>query len=168
MAQDKKLLDKYAKLTNLVKRAKQKIDDIVLNVQKSHLTSYSQELILDNSPETLTFEFAQKLDSEDKIRTFRDDFLTQDGCIYLGTHKLGLGNRKFDEVELEMKQQWKTQGMIKKHEYEGLEQMIVSKIAFLVGSFDYEIGITNSKALAVHQLLSIFNCSGKKKILISE
>jgi hypothetical protein len=60
-----------------------------------------------------------------------------------------LRSRKFDDIEKEINDWWKQNGFVKKNQYESLEPMIASKLAFLIGAFDHEVGLTHTKSTAI-------------------
>jgi kynureninase len=123
---------------------------------------------------TLTREYAQQLDKEDDLQSFRDEFYVQEGVIYLDGNSLGLLSKRAEKSLLSILESWKKYGIdgwtSGEYPWFYLSETLGSKMAPLVGAKPNEVIVSGSTTVNMHQLLSTFyQPEGKKtKILADE
>ncbi|WP_044747419.1 kynureninase [Bacillus alveayuensis] len=123
---------------------------------------------------TLTREYAQQLDKEDDLQSFRDEFYVQEGVIYLDGNSLGLLSKRAEKSLLSILESWKKYGIdgwtSGEYPWFYLSETLGSKMAPLVGAKPNEVIVSGSTTVNMHQLVSTFyQPEGKKtKILADE
>ncbi|MDQ0163616.1 kynureninase [Aeribacillus alveayuensis] len=123
---------------------------------------------------TLTREYAQQLDKEDDLQSFRDEFYVQEDVVYLDGNSLGLLSKRAEKSLLSILESWKKYGIdgwtSGEYPWFYLSETLGSKMAPLVGAKPNEVIVSGSTTVNMHQLVSTFyQPEGKKtKILADE
>ncbi|PJW20170.1 kynureninase [Geobacillus thermodenitrificans] len=134
-----------------------------------------QEVIFVNSTALEpTLEFARKLDQEDPLRHFRDEFYLPPNSIYMDGNSLGLLSKRAEKTLFTILQDWKLLGIDGwtkgTYPWFDLSEKIGAMLAPLVGASPEEVIATGSTTVNLHQLFSTFyQPEGKRtKILADE
>jgi kynureninase len=97
---------------------------------------------------TLTREYAQQLDKEDDLQSFRDEFYVQEGVIYLDGNSLGLLSKRAEKSLLSILESWKKYGIdgwtSGEYPWFYLSETLGSKMAPLVGAKPNEVIVSGS------------------------
>jgi kynureninase len=121
-----------------------------------------------------TQEYARKLDAQDELARFREEFYLQPGTIYLDGNSLGLLSKRAERALLDTIEDWKrlaidgwTQG---EHPWFTLAEKLGERSAPLVGALPEEVIVSGSTTTNLHQLVATFyQPQGKRtKILADE
>jgi kynureninase len=121
-----------------------------------------------------TQDFARKLDAQDRLARFREEFYIQPGTIYLDGNSLGLLSKRAEQSLLHSLEDWKrlaidgwTQG---EHPWFYLAEKLGEMSAPLVGALPEEVVVSGSTTTNLHQLAATFyQPQGKRtKILADE
>ncbi len=123
------------------------------------------------------FEYAQLLDQEDPLRSFRNKFYfpkreNGEDCIYLCGNSLGLqpkSTRKHIEQELKDWEQLGVEGHFHaRNTWFSYHELFTDKMAKIVGGQQNEVVVMNSLSVNLHlMMVSFYRPSGKRhKILI--
>lgn len=124
--------------------------------------------------EFLTKAYAQKLDSDDELKQYRNEFYLQTGTIYFDGNSLGLLSRRAEQALHNVLESWKTYGIdgwLKgENPWFYLPEKLGEMTAPLIGAKPEEVIVTGSTTINLHQILSTFyQPEGKKtKILADE
>ncbi|GLR18658.1 kynureninase [Portibacter lacus] len=123
--------------------------------------------------------FAQKMDAEDPLAHYKDDFYfpkneNGEDLIYLCGNSLGLQSRHAEEITLEILDQWKNLGV--KGHFNGKRPWVPfhlslkESMANVVGAKPEEVTLMNTLSVNLHLMLtSFYRPSGKRtKILIEQ
>jgi len=119
-------------------------------------------------------ETASRLDAEDPLRGFRDEFYLPPGTIYMDGNSLGLLSRPAEQALLATLDSWKTLGIDGwlggEHPWYHLTEKLGAMAAPLIGARASETIITGSTSMNLHQMLAtFFKPNGvRSKILIEE
>jgi kynureninase len=122
----------------------------------------------------LTVNDAKKLDREDSLSRFRDEFYIKPNSIYMDGNSLGLLSKRAERTLLESLNDWKENGIDGwtkgKRPWFFLSERLGEMMAPLVGAEDDEVIVTGSTTVNLHQLAATFyKPEGKKsKILADE
>jgi len=122
----------------------------------------------------LSKEYAVKLDQQDDLAGFRDEFYLQENVIYMDGNSLGLLSKRAERTLHELLESWKTLGVDGWTEGDNpwfyLSESVGEKMAPLVGGTKGEVIATGSTTTNLHQLVATFyKPTGKKtKILADE
>jgi kynureninase len=122
----------------------------------------------------LTVDDAKKLDSEDSLSRFREEFYIKPNTIYLDGNSLGLLSKRAERTLLESLKDWKEHGIDGwtkgKHPWFFLSEKLGAMMAPLVGAEADEVIVTGSTTVNLHQLVAtLYKPAGKKsKILADE
>lgn len=122
----------------------------------------------------LSKEYAVKLDQQDDLASFRDEFYLQENVIYMDGNSLGLLSKRAERTLHELLESWKTLGVSGWTEGDNpwfyLSESVGEKMAPLVGGTKGEVIATGSTTTNLHQLVATFyKPTGKKtKILADE
>ncbi|XRG79448.1 kynureninase [Rossellomorea sp. GAMAL-10_SWC] len=121
-----------------------------------------------------TLEYAQKMDSLDSLRKYRDEFYLNPESIYMDGNSLGLLSKRAERTLLESLEDWKNYGIDGwtngNHPWFFMAEKLGEKLAPLVGASPEEVIVTGSTTVNLHQLVATFfqpNAS-RKKILADE
>lgn len=105
-------------------------------------------------------EYAKKLDDQDALGMYRDEFYIQPNIIYMDGNSLGLLSKRAEKSVLKLLDSWKqygidgwTQG---KHPWFYFPETLSEMCAPLVGALKDEIIITGSTTANLHQLVASF------------
>ncbi|CAM4071251.1 kynureninase [Mesobacillus thioparans] len=119
-------------------------------------------------------DFAEKLDREDILAGFRDEFYLKPDSIYLDGNSLGLLSKRAEQTLLESLADWRELGidgwMDGKHSWFYLSEKLGELTAPLVGALPEEVIVSGSTTVNLHQLVATFyKPEGKRtKILADE
>jgi kynureninase len=122
----------------------------------------------------LTVEDAKKMDIEDSLFKFREEFYIKPNTIYMDGNSLGLLSKRAERTLLESLNDWKEHGIDGwtkgKHPWFFLSETLGKLMAPLVGATADEVIVTGSTTVNLHQLVATFyKPEGKKsKILADE
>ncbi|SHF83581.1 kynureninase [Ornithinibacillus halophilus] len=120
------------------------------------------------------FNYAQELDQNDTLHTFRNEFYVSDKSIYFDGNSLGLLSKRAEKTVFELLDSWKQHGIDGwtegKHPWFYLSEKLGALSAPLVGVDAEEVIITGSTTTNLHQLVSSFfhPTEYKSKILADE
>lgn len=124
--------------------------------------------------EQLTKEYAQKLDQQNELKMYRDEFYIQPGVIYFDGNSLGLLSKRAESTLLQLVDSWKKYGIDGwtngDHPWFYLSEKLGKGNAPLIGAEPEETIVTGSTTTNLHQLVATFyKPEGKKtKILADE
>ncbi|MDF2065582.1 kynureninase [Bacillus sp. Cr_A10] len=122
----------------------------------------------------ITFEYARKLDKQDILKHYRDEFYLLPDIMYMDGNSLGLLSKRAEQSLLSILDSWKkygidgwTQG---EHPWFYFSETLSEMCAPLVGVLKEEVMITGSTTTNLHQLVaSFYHPHGKRtKILVDE
>ncbi|UFU00715.1 kynureninase [Radiobacillus kanasensis] len=110
--------------------------------------------------ENASLEYAKKLDAQDVLYKYREEFYTKENGIYLDGNSLGLMSKRSEASLLEIVEAWKQHGIDGwtegEHPWFYLSEKLGEKMAPLVGAFSDEIIVTASTTGNLHQLVATF------------
>ncbi|EKN66733.1 kynureninase [Neobacillus bataviensis LMG 21833] len=121
-----------------------------------------------------TLEYTKRLDKEDSLSKFREEFYLRQGTIYMDGNSLGLLSKRAERALLESVEDWKEHGIDGwtkgKHPWFDLSERLADLLAPLVGAATEEVIVTGSTTVNLHQLVATFyQPQGKRtKILADE
>lgn len=121
-----------------------------------------------------SLEYARKLDHEDSLWRFREEFHLKSGSIYMDGNSLGLLSKRAERTLYESLDDWKEYGIDGwtkgKHPWFDLSKRLAGLLAPLVGASTDEVMVTGSTTVNLHQLAATFyQPQGKRtKILADE
>ncbi|TFB18878.1 kynureninase [Filobacillus milosensis] len=121
-----------------------------------------------------TETFAKKLDEQDSLSKFKNEFYIKDNQIYMDGNSLGLMSKRAEEKLLNVMNAWKEFGIdgwtSGDHPWFYLSENLGEKVAKLVGAKPEEVVVTGSTTTNLHQLVAtFFKPEGKRtKILADE
>ncbi|MBM7703290.1 kynureninase [Metabacillus iocasae] len=122
----------------------------------------------------LTIDCANKLDEQDELASYRQEFYLSASSIYMDGNSLGLLSKRAEQTLLDVLDDWKNLGidgwMKGKHPWFHLSESLGVKSASLVGALPEEVMVTGSTTVNLHQLVATFyKPDGKRtKILADE
>lgn len=122
----------------------------------------------------MTIAYAQKLDQQDELAHFKDEFYLLDNKIYMDGNSLGLLSKRAEQTLFELLDTWKRLGIDGwtegKHPWFYLSEKVGEQMAPLVGGLKEEVIATGSTTTNLHQLVAAFyKPAGKRtKILADE
>ncbi|MEO6694460.1 MAG: hypothetical protein ABIY50_02070, partial [Ignavibacteria bacterium] len=103
---------------------------------------------------------AQKMDDEDKLSHFKNDFYFPQDNIYMNGNSLGLLSKRSERSLLEVIDSWKTKGINGwtqgNDPWFYMAEKLSKMIAPLVGALPEEIIVSSSASVNLHQLLATF------------
>jgi len=121
-----------------------------------------------------SLECALRLDQQDELASFRNEFYVKEGTIYLDGNSLGLLSKRAEQTLLEVLDSWKQFGIDGwtegKYPWFYLSERLGEKLAPLVGALPEEVIVTGSTTVNLHQVIATFyQPKGKRtKILADE
>lgn len=121
-----------------------------------------------------TVAYAQQLDEQDSLATFREEFYVLEGKVYMDGNSLGLMCKRAEQTLYELLDSWKTLGIDGwtdgDHPWFYLSEKVGAQMAPLVGAKNEEVIATGSTTTNLHQLVAAFyQPEGKRtKILADE
>lgn len=108
----------------------------------------------------ITLEYAKKLDEQDALKIYRDEFYLQPNVIYMDGNSLGLISKRAEQSLLSLLDSWKkygidgwTQG---EHPWFYFSETLSEMCAPLVGALKEEVIMTGSTTSNLHQLIASF------------
>ncbi len=129
---------------------------------------------MSETQDNYTLEYAQQLDKQDSLASYREEFYIKEGGIYFDGNSLGLLSKRAEKSLLDLLDSWKKYGIDGwtegDHPWYYLSETLGSQMAPLVGGDAKEIIVSGSTTVNLHQLVSTFyKLDGKKtKILADE
>jgi kynureninase len=121
-----------------------------------------------------SLEFAESLDHQDPLQSFREEFYLPEKDLYLDGNSLGLMSKRAEKSLLNLADSWRRLGidgwMAGQHPWFTLSEKLGEMCAPLVGAKANEVIITASTTTNLHQLIATFyQPKGKRtKILADE
>lgn len=104
--------------------------------------------------------YAERLDQQDKLHPFRNEFYILDTTIYFDGNSLGLLSKRAEQALHSLLESWKTYAIDGwtegKHPWFYLSEQLGKKTAPLIGASPEEVLATGSTTLNLHQLVSSF------------
>ncbi|WP_093274646.1 kynureninase [Psychrobacillus sp. OK032] len=122
----------------------------------------------------ITLEYAKKLDEQDVLKKFREEFYLQPNVIYMDGNSLGLLSKRAEQSLLILLDSWKKYGIDGwiqgEHPWFYFSDTLSGMCASLVGAEREEVMITGSTTSNLHQLIATFYHPGGSctKILADE
>lgn len=122
----------------------------------------------------LSQDYARRMDAEDTLGSFREQFYLTPGQIYLDGNSLGLLSRGTEQAVLKVLQDWKALGIAGWTEADPAWYTLAEEVgrltAPLIGAEPEEVVAANSTTVNLHQLLAtLFRPIGPRtKILADE
>ena len=119
-------------------------------------------------------EYALKLDKNDCLASFRNEFYVMDGKIYLDGNSLGLLSKRSETSLLTLLDSWKQFGidgwMEGENAWFDLSERLGGRLASLIGALPVEVIVSGSTTSNLHQMIATFyQPQGEKvKILADE
>ena len=118
-------------------------------------------------------EYARKLDQEDSLWRFREEFYLKTGTIYMDGNSLGLLSKRAERTLYESLDDWREYGIDGwtkgKHPWFDLSQRLAELLAPLVGALAEEVIVTGSTTVNLHQLVATFyQPRGKRTKIIAD
>ncbi|MFJ7827782.1 kynureninase [Psychrobacillus sp. NPDC096623] len=118
-------------------------------------------------------EYAKKLDEQDALGMYRDEFYVQPDVIYMDGNSLGLLSKRAEKSVLSLLDSWKqfgidgwTQG---EHPWFYFPETLSEMCAPLVGAIKEEVIITGSTTANLHQLIaSFYRPDGKRTKIVAD
>jgi kynureninase len=109
----------------------------------------------------LSMGYAQMLDEQDELKSFRSEFYIQPDTIYLDGNSLGLLSRPAEQALLTILDSWRTFGIDGWTEgpypWYDLSERLGALTAPLIGAKASEVVVTGSTTVNLHQLLATFH-----------
>ncbi|WP_027965113.1 kynureninase [Halalkalibacillus halophilus] len=121
-----------------------------------------------------TKAFAEKLDQQDPLKKFKQEFYINEEQIYLDGNSLGLMSKRAEKTLHQVTDAWRTLGIDGwtggEHPWFYMAENLGARVAGLVGGKKEEVVVTGSTTTNLHQLVSTFyKPSGTRtKILADE
>src|SRR5699024_4260580 len=114
--------------------------------------------------EIMTFntelKYAQQLDSEDKLKNFRNEFYLNEDSIYMDGNSLGLLSKRAEQSTLALLESWKEHGIDGwtdgEHPSFFLSETLGGSMAILIGGKQVEVIVTVPPTENLHHLVSRF------------
>lgn len=107
-----------------------------------------------------TLAYARKLDGEDGLKNYRDEFYLQRDVIYMDGNSLGLLSKRAEQSLLSLLDSWKTYGIDGWTQGENpwfyFSEKLGEMCAPLVGASKEEVMITGSTTTNLHQMIASF------------
>jgi kynureninase len=121
-----------------------------------------------------TFEFAQKLDADDVLKSFRSQFfipiLHGKESIYFRGNSIGLQPRTAQDMVLNEMEDWATYGaegnQLARNPWLNYHEVFSKKLAPVLGALPEEIIVMNQLTINLHLLLTTFYRPPKKRFKI--
>ena len=122
----------------------------------------------------VTIGYAKKLDEQDELKIYREEFYVQPGVLYMDGNSLGLLSKRAEQSLLTLLDSWKrygidgwTQG---EHPWFYFSERLSEMCAPLIGAEKEEVIITGSTTTNLHQLIASFYkpTGARTKILADE
>ncbi|GGE62368.1 kynureninase [Priestia taiwanensis] len=121
-----------------------------------------------------TLSYAQLLDQQDALASFRGEFYQKEGTIYLDGNSLGLLSKRAEKSLLSLLNSWKELGIdgwtLGENPWFYVSEQLGSSLAPLIGTASEEIIVTGSTTTNIHQAVAtLYKPTAKRtKILADE
>ena len=120
-----------------------------------------------------TREYAEKLDREDELAAFRNEFYMNNDGVYMDGNSLGIMSRRAEATTMQMLDSWKTysiDGWTQGEEpWFYFSEKLGGMMADLVGAKADEVVATGSTTVNLHQLAaSFYNPAGKRTKILAD
>lgn len=120
-----------------------------------------------------SLDFAKKLDEQDALGMYRDEFYVHQDVIYMDGNSLGLLSKRAEKSVLKLLDSWKrygidgwTQG---EHPWFYFPETLSEMCAPLIGAFKDEVIVTGSTTANLHQLVaSFYRPEGKRTKIVAD
>lgn len=103
---------------------------------------------------------AVRMDQQDQLAPYRNEFYLREGSIYMDGNSLGLLSKRAEQTLLESLSDWRELGidgwMQGRHPWFELSEKLATLNAPLVGGRANEVMVTGSTTVNLHQLVSTF------------
>ncbi|MFS0823990.1 kynureninase [Bacillus sp. 1P02SD] len=118
-------------------------------------------------------EQARKLDREDPLARFRDEFYLQPNTIYMDGNSLGLLSKRAEQSLLDSLEDWKQNGIDGwtqgRQPWFYMSEKASELLAPLVGASPEEVIVTGSTTVNLHQLVATFyQPKGKRTKIVAD
>jgi kynureninase len=129
---------------------------------------------MSETQDSYTLEYAQQLDKQDSLASYREEFYIKEGGIYFDGNSLGLLSKRAEKSLLDLLDSWKEYGIDGWTEggnpWYYLSESLGNQMAPLVGADAKEVIVSGSTTVNLHQLVATFyKPDGKRtKILADE
>lgn len=120
-----------------------------------------------------TRAYAQQLDKQDPLASYREEFYLPEDGIYMDGNSLGLLSKRAERTLLESLADWKELGidgwMSGRHPWFNLSEELAALNAPLIGGKPEEVMVTGSTTVNLHQLVaSFFKPEGKRTKILAD
>lgn len=109
---------------------------------------------------SISLDHAQRMDREDPLRHFRNEFYLNNDSIYMDGNSLGLLSKRAERTLLQSLEDWKNHGIDGwtkgHHPWFYMSEKLGESLAPLVGAFPEEVIVTGSTTVNLHQLVATF------------
>ncbi|AYC30193.1 kynureninase [Paenisporosarcina cavernae] len=107
-----------------------------------------------------TREHARKLDEQDLLASYRQEFTLPDGKLYMDGNSLGLAPKRGEKALFQVVESWKEHAIDGWTEGENpwftYTEALNASMAKLIGAKAHEVMVTGSITVNIHQMLSTF------------
>ncbi|MFB5190662.1 kynureninase [Alicyclobacillus fastidiosus] len=104
--------------------------------------------------------YAEQLDKEDALSSFKQEFYVKEGTIYMDGNSLGLLSKRSEQSLLAVLDSWRTLGIDGwtegEHPWFDYSEKLGAMLAPLVGASAEEVIVTGSTTTNLHQLVATF------------
>src|SRR5699024_12490064 len=101
---------------------------------------------------------AQKLDSEDILKDYRNEFYINKDSVYMDGNSIGLLSKRAEQTALELLESWKTYAIDGwtdgKQPWFFLSESLGDNMSALVGAKKEEVIVTGSTTVNLHHLVA--------------
>ncbi|WP_277586118.1 kynureninase [Psychrobacillus antarcticus] len=123
--------------------------------------------------ESTILDYAKKLDAQDELRMYRQEFYIQPNTIYMDGNSLGLLSKRAEKSVLILLDSWKQYGIDGwtkgQHPWFYFPETLSEMCAPLVGASKDEVIITGSTTVNLHQLVaSFYRPEGKRTKIVAD
>ncbi|MGI1820644.1 kynureninase [Exiguobacterium sp. TRN 1102] len=120
-----------------------------------------------------TRAYAQQLDKQDPLASYREEFYLPEHGIYMDGNSLGLLSKRAERTLLESLADWRELGidgwMFGRHPWFNLSEELAALNAPLIGGKSEEVMVTGSTTVNLHQLVaSFFKPEGKRTKILAD
>ncbi|MBR3217735.1 MAG: aminotransferase class V-fold PLP-dependent enzyme, partial [Exiguobacterium sp.] len=120
-----------------------------------------------------TRAYAQQLDKQDPLASYREEFYLPEDGIYMDGNSLGLLSKRAERTLLESLADWRELGidgwMSGRHPWFNLSEELATLNAPLIGGKPEEVMVTGSTTVNLHQLVaSFFKPDGKRTKILAD
>lgn len=116
---------------------------------------------------------AQKLDSEDILKDYRNEFYINKDSVYMDGNSLGLLSKRAEQTALELLESWKTYAIdgwtYGRQPWFFLSESLGDNMSALVGAKMEEVIVTGSTTINLHHLVaSFYKPKGKRTKILAD